>query len=534
MKKLTAIFLLIIMIQTISVFADENSKILIEFDKEQVTAGDYFEAVVKVENVSAEYIVVPVHFNPRVVKVADKNGELVLSGVKTASEARDGSIGLTPLEALSSETDEGGQPKYWNGAIFENPAYPEIDNENGFVRLMLSNVKTKEIISEALISIKFVALSEGNADIRFATSYDELYDITAENGAKYIQENVENPMEAAISNDFSNVVTPGLVVSPGGSITPPPVQPPSSGGNSGGGTTSTFSPPPALNDILTVEFTENEIINLLPRAADETQNSLNIKIEASDTVTKIIIKIPASVIETALSAWVFTTEFDTPLGKIGFDNQEIAEEITKNSKYVICAITKGNKEITIEEKSAAELLERIFSDLPKDHWAYDYVMTLVSGGYLDGVSETEFAPEDNVTREQFAKMLVSARNVYNEDMECDFTDVERDHWAYSYIASAVNAGIISGYEDGTFGLGKNITRQEMAVMVARAKPNLPERISAITFKDSDEISDWAALAVTKVQKADIINGMPDGSFSPKADATRSQAAKIIYCLVIMS
>ena len=537
MKRIITTFLIILMIAQaiLIVQAEEKSgKISIEFDKTTVMAGDYLEATIKIENISAEYIIVPVHFNQKTVKVADRDGNLVLSGVRTASELRSGNIGVTPLQALSNETDDNGDPRYWNGAIFENPAYPEIDNDNGLCRLMFSNVKTKEILSETLISIKFVAIAAGDTDIRFAVSTDEFHDITAENGAKYIQANTENPMEAAISMEFSEIIAPKLSVSASETtVTPPPVQKPQTGGSSGGGTTGTFAPP-AADDTLSIEFTEKEIENLLPRAADETKNSLNIKIEASSAVSKIIIKLPASVILTAISSWVLTTEFDTPLGKISFDNQELSEEINEKSKFVVCTITKAGNEITIEEKSPEELLGKSFVDLPESHWAYEYIMALVSGGYLNGVSETEFCPDDNVTREQFAKMLVSACNVYSDTASCDFSDVDKDHWAYSCISSALNAGIISGYDDGTFGLGKNITRQEMAVMVSRAKSDFAERVSQITFSDQNEISVWASDAVEKMQRADIINGMPDGSFAPNANATRAQAAKIIYSIIIKS
>ena len=536
MKKITALLLFILLLSQILTVqaAEENGKISIEFDKTSAKVGDYIEAAIKIENIMAEYIVVPVHFNSKVVKVADKDGNLVLSGIKTASEARDGSIGLTPLQALSNETDENNDPKYWNGAIFENDYYSEINNENGFYRLMFSNTKTKEIVSETLISIKFVAIGTGDTDIRFASKEDAIYDSSAENGPIYVHENIENPMDASLNIDFANIVIPKLTVSASEStVTPPNTQSPQTGG--GGGTTGIFTPPPSVNDTLEVVFTEKEIENMLPRAADETKNSLNIKIEAADTVNKIVIKLPVSTIKTALSAWVFTTEFDTPLGKISFDNKEISESFTEASQYIICTITKNEKEITIDEASlkSEDIIEKAFDDLQESHWAYEYIMTLVSGGYLNGVSETEFKPDENVTREQFAKMLVSVLHIYDDKASCHFSDIDESHWAYKDVASAVKSGIITGNGDGSFGISRNITRQEMAVMVARASLVFPEKIHAITFSDQDEIAEWAVEAITKMQRADIINGMPDGSFAPNANATRAQAAKIIFSVLAM-
>ena len=206
--KITSVLLLILLLTSlIPVFSTyENGKISITIDKTAVSVGDYFEAVIRVENIKAEFIIAPIHFNSKAVKVSDKDGGLVLSGVKTAAESHDGSIGITLMQALN------GDPSYWNGAVFENPAYPEIDNENGFYRLMFSNTRAKEITSEALISIKFLAIGEGAADIRFATNQDSFFDLTAEDGAKYIYKDLTNPFDSSVSLAFPNAVTPKLNV----------------------------------------------------------------------------------------------------------------------------------------------------------------------------------------------------------------------------------------------------------------------------------------------------------------------------------
>jgi len=205
--KLTAVLLLIMSVIRFPVFSlEENGKISITLNKTAVKVGDYFEATVNVENIKAEFIVVPIHFNSDVLQIVNKNGAPVLSGVKTNSEFQNGSIGLTPLQALS------GDPGYWNGTVFENPVYPEIDNENGFCRLMFSNARVKDIISETLISIKFLAIDVGDANIRFATNEDEIFDLTAEEGAKYIYKNYENPFDSSVSLYFKDVIVPTLSV----------------------------------------------------------------------------------------------------------------------------------------------------------------------------------------------------------------------------------------------------------------------------------------------------------------------------------
>ena len=207
--KFTVALLLIISIFQFPVFsAEEIGKISITLNKTAVNVGEYFEATIKVENITAEFIIVPIHFNENAVKVADMNGELVLSGIKTANEAYDGRIGITPLQSLS------GDPLYWNGTVFDNLLYPEINNEKGFYRLMFSNTRSREIVSETLISIKFLAIGVGDSDIRFADKNDELFDPIAGNGALFVYADQNgNPLDdLSVSKCFSNVSTTELKV----------------------------------------------------------------------------------------------------------------------------------------------------------------------------------------------------------------------------------------------------------------------------------------------------------------------------------
>jgi hypothetical protein len=197
-----------------------------------------------------------------------------------------------------------------------------------------------------------------------------------------------------------------------------------------------------------------------------------------------------------------------------------------------------------------------FSDLPKTHWAYDYVMALAERGIVNGISLTEFVPDANVTREQFAKMMVEALELCDENAICDFPDMpDGKHWAYQYVAGAVQAGLIKGYDTGEFGAGRSITRQEMAVMVVRGIVNRPKtaelkaaeltteltkdlkttgarNAEPLGFTDEAEIGEWAREAVTKMQQAGIIRGFEDGTFRPGDNATRAQAAKIICGMLL--
>ncbi len=173
----------------------------------------------------------------------------------------------------------------------------------------------------------------------------------------------------------------------------------------------------------------------------------------------------------------------------------------------------------------------IFGDLGEAEWAREAIEYLAKEEIINGTGGNCFTPGGNVTREAFVKMLVGALEI-TSDVESEFTDVDKNAWYYSYINAAAGKGIITGYADGSFGIGKNITREEMAVIIKRAIDFcgiiLEDKNDRVIFDDGDEISLWAKESITAMQKAGIINGVSETEFAPKSNATRAQAAKLIY------
>lgn len=166
-----------------------------------------------------------------------------------------------------------------------------------------------------------------------------------------------------------------------------------------------------------------------------------------------------------------------------------------------------------------------------ESWAGDAIRALYSEGVISGKGDKKFAPYDNVTRGEFAKMIVGAFNLSEmPDEYRGFTDVPSGHWCFSYVEAAANAGVVNGYEDGSFGIDDYITRQDMAVMVVRAAEaagiEIADAGSSADFGDSASIADYASAAVESLVKAGIINGI-DGNFEPASNANRAQAAKIL-------
>ena len=98
-------------------------------------------------------------------------------------------------------------------------------------------------------------------------------------------------------------------------------------------------------------------------------------------------------------------------------------------------------------------------------WAKESIEALADKGVLNGKGDGKFAPNDSVTREEFVTMLIRATGIASEESEKSFTDVPSDAWFYNSVQTAAAKGIINGRENGSFGAGENITRQDMAVIV---------------------------------------------------------------------
>lgn len=187
-------------------------------------------------------------------------------------------------------------------------------------------------------------------------------------------------------------------------------------------------------------------------------------------------------------------------------------------------------ESLLQEKEEAE---NRFSDIGSVSWARDAINGLADAGIINGKTDTEFAPNDNVTRAEFAKILMGVFGLTSDAFTTSsFGDVPTDAWYFDYVETAYNLGIINGVDDGVFAPNANITRQDMCVMVVRAAEVSGKSIAAVNeakvFTDEAVIADYAKSAVTTLQTGGIVDGVTDTTFAPLDNATRAQAAKILY------
>jgi hypothetical protein len=123
-----------------------------------------------------------------------------------------------------------------------------------------------------------------------------------------------------------------------------------------------------------------------------------------------------------------------------------------------------------------------FSDVPPGSTFYDYVRCLACRGIVSGYSDSTFRPGNNVTRGQLAKVVAGAANFHEPVSGQTFSDVPPDHTFYEFIERLAARGIIGGYSDGTFRPENNATRGQISKIVAKAR-GWEDSMTSQTFED---------------------------------------------------
>lgn len=220
----------------------------------------------------------------------------------------------------------------------------------------------------------------------------------------------------------------------------------------------------------------------------------------------------------------------------------------------ILAIALAAVMFTAQSAFAAE-----FEDI-EGHWAEGTIRILAALGVVDGVTDTEFQPEGQVTRAQYLKMLMETIGISTEPFRAgECLDVNYDDWFAPYVQGALDKGLIpknmiTGYKAsvqevkddegnvsssvsyiGAFNGNLVITREEMAYLSSSLyqyilNANTMKGMASaaeLEFIDNGEISEWAVDGVKMAVANRFIEGMDDNSFAPLEHTTRAQAAAVV-------
>ncbi len=195
----------------------------------------------------------------------------------------------------------------------------------------------------------------------------------------------------------------------------------------------------------------------------------------------------------------------------------------------------GTVDVTVQAAggmSAASTADRFtyvtvpaFQDVPVAYWAYSAIETVTAKGIASGFPDGTFQPEAPVTRAQFVKMLVLSLDLKAAAGSTPFTDVSPSVWYAPYVATALDAGIVEGVTPSRFDPEEPLTREEMAVLVARAL-HLTQT-GTLHFTDEGRVGTWALPSVVAVVAGGYMSAFPNGAFEPTGVCTRAQVAAIL-------
>ncbi|WFD11114.1 S-layer homology domain-containing protein [Tepidibacter hydrothermalis] len=169
-----------------------------------------------------------------------------------------------------------------------------------------------------------------------------------------------------------------------------------------------------------------------------------------------------------------------------------------------------------------------FSDV-NNHWAANQIKSLVSRGIISGYNDGTFKPDNYITRAEFISLINKAFN-YKLVYDINYKDTSSKDWFYEDLRKAKAKGYISGYEDNTIRPNNKITRQEVAVIMAKVlnKQSGNKEYVSDRFKDSDKIADWSKKSIGALVDSKKMSGYPDGTFGPEKYITRAEAVTVIY------
>ncbi|MBQ6947577.1 MAG: S-layer homology domain-containing protein [Clostridia bacterium] len=197
----------------------------------------------------------------------------------------------------------------------------------------------------------------------------------------------------------------------------------------------------------------------------------------------------------------------------------------------------GSLPVAFAEETEWVNTSEVFKDVSKKDWFYkngaiDYVY---NNGLFSGTAADTFGPEENMTRAMFVTVLGRLEGCkVSINKAVRFMDVKKNQYYTGYVHWAADNGIVSGVSDADFGPDENITREQICAMLVRyceyAKVTLEEVNDAVTFTDAKEISKYARSAVKICQKGGLVNGekVTEGyRFRPKGNATRAEVATIL-------
>ncbi|MGN0962605.1 MAG: S-layer homology domain-containing protein [Clostridia bacterium] len=222
------------------------------------------------------------------------------------------------------------------------------------------------------------------------------------------------------------------------------------------------------------------------------------------------------------------------IGEVTLDSKEAIEEaraaydaLTDDQKALV---EKADDLVSAEETFAYISAELPFTDLAEDGWYLDAVRYVYLNGIMNGMTETTFEPDSELTRAMYITMLYRLNGEPEVNAASSYDDVKGDEWFAKAVAWGTEKGIVQGYA-GKFAPQESITREQMAAMMYRYAKltggDVTASASLDAFSDGSSVSDWAKKEMSWAVASGLMQGHDNGTLEPKGNATRAQAGAVM-------
>lgn len=174
-----------------------------------------------------------------------------------------------------------------------------------------------------------------------------------------------------------------------------------------------------------------------------------------------------------------------------------------------------------------------FTDVSRSKWYYDAIKSVYEAGIMEGISQDSFTPEAVMTRSQAVTILYRLSGTYETGFAsyATFSDVNKSDWYIDYLGWAVKEELVKGYPEGDFRPNNPITRQELAKLIVEflkyviATVESESRVDS--FNDSETFADWSKDYIESLRTTGLMQGDDQGNFNPLKTATRAEVATVI-------
>ena len=219
-----------------------------------------------------------------------------------------------------------------------------------------------------------------------------------------------------------------------------------------------------------------------------------------------------------------------------YTDADFTQAVTEISKNTTNAVTLYAKWAEIEKEP--EVVEPdtsiSFKDVKANDWFYTNVQYVVENKLMNGVAEDKFAPNDTLTRAMLVTVLYRNEGEPAVNKSIPFADVDMGAWYANAVSWAKQNGIVNGVTENEFAPDSNITREQIATIMFRYAQykgydvSVGENTNILSYDDFDSISEYAIAAMQYACGSGLMKGKTASTLNPKDNATRAEIAAVLY------